>query len=365
MKIRLTRRRRSLASLAVIGALALAACGSDTKVADTAPSLLPTTSVDIATPGSPGPSDADLPTTVASNPSVTTADSTADSTGDSAAGSTPDSGDKPSFVIGSADFPENQLLAEIYGQELVKAGYEVDYKPAIGSREVYYKAISASPPEITLVPEYTNSLLSYVIKLDNPDASPDATTIEEQADALKAALPDSLTIAAPSAAEDKDVIVCNKATADKYSLKTLSDLAGVSAEITLGAPAEFETRSPFGLEGFKSLYGATFKEFVPLKIGDIPAALKGGSIDCGNLFSTMSVITTDELVGLEDDKTIVAHEAVVPLIVKSALTPEVAKVLDSVSSKLDTETLKKLMVKIEVDKQAPDKVAEEFIATLG
>ncbi|MEO5901266.1 MAG: glycine betaine ABC transporter substrate-binding protein, partial [Ilumatobacteraceae bacterium] len=133
----------------------------------------------------------------------------------------------------------------------------------------------------------------------------------------------------------------------------------------LGAPAEFETRSPFGLVGFKSLYGATFKEFVPLKIGDVPAALKSASIDCGNLFSTMSVISTDQLVPLEDDKTIVAHEAVVPLIRKSALTPDVAKVLDSVSSKLDTETLKQLMVKIEVDKQAPDKVAEAYVATLA
>lgn len=355
MKIRLTRRRRSLASLAVIGVLALAACGSDTKVADTVATTVPSGSSSAAT-AAPAPATDATTAPSASEPSGTT-----DS---SATASAPDSGDKPSFVIGSADFPENQLLAEIYGQQLAKAGFKVDYKPAIGAREVYYKAISASPPEITLVPEYTNSLLSYVSKLKDPNAAPDATTIADQADALKTALPGTLTIATPSTAEDKDVIVCNKATADKYSLKTLSDLAAVSAEITLGAPAEFETRSPFGLVGFKSLYDATFKKFVPLKIGDIPAALKGGSIDCGNLFSTMSVITTDELVGLEDDKTIVAHEAVVPLIVKSALTPEVTKVLDSVSTKLDTETLKTLMVKIEVDKQAPDKVAEEFVATL-
>jgi osmoprotectant transport system substrate-binding protein len=315
MKARNRRRTTALVALAAAGALVLAACGSDEKESsDTTPASTPT--------------------------SVGT------------------------IVAGSADFPESQLLMEIYAQQLEKNGLKVERKPAIGAREVYYKAISAEPPEINLVPEYTNSLLSFVVKAKDANAKVTATNVEEQITALGAALPATLVVGTPSAAEDKDVIVCTKDVADKHSLKTLSDLAKVAGEITLGAPPEFETRSPFGIPGFKELYGATFKSFVPLKIGDIPAALDSGAVDCGNLFSTMSVITTANYVALEDDKVIVPNEAVLPLMTKSIATPEVLAIVNGVSAKLDTDTLKRLMVEIEVDKKAPDVVAKEFVATL-
>jgi osmoprotectant transport system substrate-binding protein len=314
MKARTGRRTAALVALAATGALVLAACGSDKKESSS--------------------------TTPASTPGVGT------------------------IVAGSADFPESQLLMEIYAQQLEKNGIKVDRKPAIGAREVYYKAISSEPPEINLVPEYTNSLLSFVVKSKDANAQVTAKNVQEQVAALGTALPATLVVGTPSTAEDKDVIVCTKAVADKYSLKTLSDLAKVSGEITLGAPPEFETRSPFGIPGFKELYGATFKAFVPLKIGDIPAALDSGSVDCGNLFSTMSVITTANYVALDDDKVIVPNEAVLPLMTKSIATPEILAIVNGVSAKLDTDTLKKLMVEIEVDKKAPDVVAKEFIATL-
>ncbi len=327
-------RRKTLALIALMsaGAIALAACGSDDKASSTTSAAVTTAAAGTTAPAASTP----------------------------AAG-----GAKPTIVAGSADFPESQLLMEIYGQQLEKNGYTVDRKPAIGAREVYYKAISADPPEITMVPEYTNSLLSYVVKSKDPNAQITAANVQEQIAALGQALPASLVVGTPSTAEDKDVIVCTKAVADKYSLKTLSDLAKVSGNITLGAPPEFETRSPFGIPGFKEKYGATFKSFVPLKIGDIPAALKSGSVDCGNLFSTMSVITTENFVALDDDKVIVPNEAVLPLLTKTVATPEVLAILDGVSAKLDTDTLKKMMVEIEVDKKAPDVVAKEYVATLS
>ncbi|MCU1503034.1 MAG: Substrate-binding region of ABC-type glycine betaine transport system [Ilumatobacteraceae bacterium] len=352
MKYEHSKRRVTVFAALAVSALALVACGSDTKSSSS--TAAPTTAA-TATTGA-----ASTTTGSSADSSATTA--APGTTG--AAGSTPASGSKPKIVVGSADFPENQLLMEIYGQQLEKAGYTVDRKPSIGAREVYYKAISATPPEIDLVPEYTNSLLSYVIRLKDPNATPTAKNIAEQVTALQAALPSNLVVGTPSTAEDKDVIVCTSAIASKYSLKTLSDLAKVADQITIGAPPEFETRSPFGLVGFKTLYNATFKDFVPLKIGDIPAALTANEVDCGNLFSTMSVITTNNFVALDDDKTIVPNEAVLPLMTKDIATPEVLTVVNGVSSKLDTDMLKKLMVEIEVDKKAPDVVAKEFVATL-
>ena len=71
------------------------------------------------------------------------------------------------------------------------------------------------------------------------------------------------------------------------------ELFAVADQITLGAPPEFETRTPFGLKGFADIYDANFKEFVLLASADIKDALSGGQIDCGNIFSTDPAITTD------------------------------------------------------------------------
>jgi osmoprotectant transport system substrate-binding protein len=278
--------------------------------------------------------------------------------------STPTSGGAGGkIVVGSANFPENELLAQIYGQALAKAGFDVDYKLSIGAREVYYKAIESG--EIDLVPEYTNSLLSFVLRLKDPNALPKATNVEEQVTELGTALPPTLEVLTPSTAEDKDVIACTKAAADKYHLTDLSSLGKVSKDITIGAPPEFETRSPFGLVGFKEIYGAEFKSFVPLQFSPIVDALKAGQIDCGNLLSTSSVIVTEGFVALEDDKHTVPNEAVLPLVRKEVVTDQLESTLDGINKGLDTEKLKELMVKVEVDAAAPDVVAKEYLDSLG
>ena len=170
----------------------------------------------------------------------------------------------------------------------------------------------------------------------------------------------------PSTAEDKDVIVCNKETTDKYSFKSLSDLAAKSGEITLGGPPEFATRTPFGIPGFKQFYNATFKSFVPLEIGPpIVDALKANAVNCANLFSTNSAINTNGFTALSDDKNIVPNEAVLPLINAAKASPAVAAALDAVNSKLDTDGLVKLMVEIEVDKKAEADVAKEWLSANG
>jgi len=322
MKARTRRRSVALVALGAVCALVLASCGSD--------------------------KDESSASTAAA--------------GSTPAASTP--ADKPTIVAGSANFPENQLLMEIYGQQLEKNGYKVERKPNIGTRQVYYKAISASPPEINLVPEYTNSLLSFVVKEKDPNATATAKTIDEQVAALGQALPATLVVGKSSTAEDKDGIVCRKDVADKYSLKTLSDLAKVADQITLGAAPEFETRAGLGIPGLKDVYGATFKAFVPLQISDVPASLTSKAIDCGNIFSTDPAITSNGFVALEDDKSIVPHDAVLPLLTKSVATSDVLAILDGVSAKLTTDNLTAMVAEVVNDKQAPDVVAKEFVAKL-
>ena len=276
---------------------------------------------------------------------------TTGSSGPAAAGET--------LIVGSANFPENVVLMEIYAQALEAKGIKATRKGNLGKREVIFPAMQSG--ELDLLPEYTNGLLSYVTK-----GKPTATDIAGQVTELKATLPADLTVLTPSTAEDKDTITCNEATATKYSLKTLTDLFAHAADINLGGPPEFRTRKPFGLAGFADL-GAEFKSFVPLDTGGplTVAALKDGKVDCANLFSTQSAIAANGFVPLLDDKKLVPAEAVLPFIVKAKATELVTSTLDAVSAKLDTASLAALVKQVEVDKTKPETVAADWLKGAG
>jgi len=268
--------------------------------------------------------------------------------------------EKPAITVGSANFPENVVLAEIYAGALSAKDFDVSKKLNVGSREALFPAMEQG--DITVLPEYSGALLAFVT-----EAKSDAKEIGEQVEALNAELPAELTLLEPSAAEDKDTITCNKETVDKYGLASIEDLAKVGNEITIGGPPEFAKRAGFGIKALKRVYGAEFKKFQPLDVAGplTVAALKDNKVQCANLFSTQSAIPANGFVTLEDPKGLVEAEAVVPLISKEAATPEVTETLDAVSAALTTDNLKELVKRVEVDKDDAETVAQDFLSEQG
>jgi osmoprotectant transport system substrate-binding protein len=268
--------------------------------------------------------------------------------------------EKPALTVGSANFPENVVLAEIYAGALEAKDFDVSKKLNVGSREALFPAMENG--EITVTPEYSGALLSYLT-----EAKSEAKEIGEQVTEIKAELPESLTVLTPSAAEDKDTITCNKETVDKYGLTSIEDLAKVGDQITIGGPPEFAKRAGFGIRALKRVYGAEFKKFQPLDVAGplTVAALKDNKVQCANLFSTQSAIPANGFVTLEDPKGLVEAEAVIPLIAKDAATPEVTETLDAVSAALNTDNLKELVKRVEVDKDDAETVAQDFLSEQG
>jgi osmoprotectant transport system substrate-binding protein len=253
--------------------------------------------------------------------------------GDPMSGGGDNSGSSGSqIIVGSADFTESQLIGSIYSQALQAKGVEVKEQFNIGSREVYIQALKDG--SIDLVPEYSGALLSY-LDPKSTAAAPDAVTSE-----LKGKLPSGISLLTPSPAEDKDVVAVTKATADKYKLKTISDLKSVAGELVLGGPPEWKTRVQ-GVVGLKDVYGLNFKEFVSLDAGGTltMTALTNGQIQAGDLFSTDPGLVSNNLVALVDDKNLFAAENVVPLIKSAKQNDTVTKTLDAVSAKLTTDDL--------------------------
>ena len=240
---------------------------------------------------------------------------------------------KGSVVVGSANFPEDELLAQIYIQALQAKGVKVTPKLNIGSREVYYPQVAKGA--ITIMPEYNGALLTTSV-----DTKSTAATTAEVDAALKAKLPSSLEILNPSAAQDKDSVTVTQQTARKDHLSSVADLKAHAASLVMGGPPEFKTREA-GLVGLEQIYGLHFKNFSPLdESGPVTVkALTSGTVQAADVFTTTPQIITDHLVSLTDPKFVFAAQNVVPLVNKKGVNPAIVATLNAVSAKLTTASL--------------------------
>ena len=263
------------------------------------------------------------------------------------------------IVVGSANFPESTVLAEIYAQALAAKGVKISKKLNIGNRELYFKGVQDG--SIDLIPGYSGVLLKHVNK--------DATEVgsDEVYAALKKALPQGLTVLDKSAAEDKDAVVVTKQIAAQYSLKSIDDLVPYCKDLVFGGPPEFQNR-PDGLPGLKAKYACEFKQFKSLDVGGplTVAGLKDNTVQAADLFTTDAAIKANEFVVLEDPKNVFAAQNVLPLVNEKKASQQVRDTLNAISKKLDTKTLLDLNQKLSApDKPEPEKVAKEWLASAG
>ena len=203
---------------------------------------------------------------------------------------------KGSVVVGSANFPEDELLAEIYAQDLQAHGIKVTTKFNIGAREVYYPQIKKGA--ITIIPEYNGALLTTSV-----DTTSTAATTAQVNAALRAKLPSTLAILNPSSAQDADSVTVTQAFAAKHHLKSIADLKPIAHTMTFGGPPECKTRADC-IPGLKKHYGLVFKNFTPTdQSGPVTITdLKNGKVQAADLFTTTPQIVTDHFVSLADPK---------------------------------------------------------------
>ncbi|MEU5591958.1 ABC transporter substrate-binding protein [Streptomyces sp. NPDC020298] len=264
-------------------------------------------------------------------------------------------------VVGSNNFTESILIADIYGEALKAKGIKVSYKPNIGSRETTYGLLKNGT--ISVLPEYNGALLAYL----DPKAAP--KTVEATTAAIEAKLDSKLTLLKPASAQSKDSVTLNKATADQYHLtakSSIADLKDVAKDLVIGASPEFQTRQQ-GLVGLKSAYGVEFKSFKALDAGGplTQKALQKNAVQAADIFTTDPTITQEKFVVLQDPKNLFGFENVQPLVYKSALDQKGSDALDAVSAKLDTKTLLDLDTQVQAENKDPLDVAKAWLKTAG
>lgn len=263
--------------------------------------------------------------------------------------------------VASFGFNESVIVAEIYAQGLEANGYEVERKLNLGNREVVKPALESG--EIDLVPEYIGSLAGFL----EVEQSADSQATWENA---RAAFEESgVTLLQYSPAQDKNAYVVTAETAAEFGLTTVSDLQPVADDLIFGGPPECPERD-LCLKGLIDVYGLEFAEFKSLDAaGPITiAALEGGEIDVALLFSTQGIIAEKGWVSLEDDQGLNPAENLVPAIrteVVEAYGDDLVALLESFSEALTTEDLTELNKRADLDQEAPEVLAEEWLISFG
>jgi osmoprotectant transport system substrate-binding protein len=271
-------------------------------------------------------------------------------------------------VIGAYDFPEGQLMAQLYAGVLRGAGQRTKVV-TVANREKMGPQLKSG--KIQLVPEYLGSFAEYLnVKANGSDASPVASnslpTTLKRARALAKA--EGVTVLAPSRAQNVNAFAVTTAFATANGLTTLTDLARWSQvnALRLAGPPECPER-PFCKLGLERVYGMRVAEFVPTDAGGplTRIAIDTGAVDVGVLFSTDGSVAELNFTVLADDQRLQNVDNLVPVIRSSARTPPVVAALGRLSAVLTTEDLVLMNKAVELDRRSPAGVAAAFLKAKG
>jgi osmoprotectant transport system substrate-binding protein len=268
---------------------------------------------------------------------------------------------KATIRIGSEKFSESVIMAEVYAGALEAQGYTVDRKLRLGTREVYEQA--AENNQIDLFPDYAATLLEFLNKNAGEATSDPKATVAKLQTRLA---PRGLTALDPAPAVDSNAFAVTKATADKYHLAKMSDLAAVAGQMKLGAPSNCGER-PYCAIGLKNTYGIVFKELLAFEFDSpqVKDALAAGKVDVAEVGTTDADVAARGFVMLEDDKHLQLADALTPIIRTKALTGVIRTALDKVSAAMTTSELSALDKRADVDKEDPETVAHSWLTSKG
>jgi osmoprotectant transport system substrate-binding protein len=278
--------------------------------------------------------------------------------------SNPDNG-KVSLTIGSKNFPEQEILGEIYAQALTAAGYKVKSALNLGSETVALKAVKSG--QISGYPEYASTALTSFFGLEPEEVPADAAEAWEKAN--EEFEKEDLQAFEPTPFASANAVGTTKETADKYGLKTVSDLEGVSEELSLYGSPECRQRIDC-LAGLEKLYGLKFKSFTPVDIGLRYTVLEKGEADLSILFTTDPQLSaeSDKFVILEDDKEVFPAGNVIFVTTKKVAEeagPDFEKTILQVQEGLDLKVVQELDARVELEKKTPKAAAQAYLESAG
>jgi osmoprotectant transport system substrate-binding protein len=272
---------------------------------------------------------------------------------------------KVSLTIGSKNFPEQEILGEIYTQALAAAGYKAKSDLSLGSETVALKTLKAG--KISGYPEYASTALTAFFGLEPEEVPAGATAAWRKSN--EEFEKEGLTAFKPTPFASANAVGLLKSTAEKYHLKTISDLEGVSEKLSLYGSPECEERIDC-LAGLEKYYGLKFKEFKPVDIELRYSVLEKGQADLSILFTTDPELAAEKekFVILEDDKHVFPAGNVIFVTSKKVAEeagPDYQKTIEDVQTGLTLEVMQELDARVELERQSPTEAASAYLESAG
>lgn len=263
------------------------------------------------------------------------------------------------ITIGSKNFTENILLAHMIADLIEdKTDLSVVRKVNLGGSNVAWGALKNN--EIQLYPDYTGTIVANYYQQKTGTSEETLTKTKELVEK------DGLEFLAPFGFNNTYTLAVTKETAEKYNLKTFSDLAKVSQGLVLGVEFEFLDRDD-GYPGIKKLYGMSFKDAKGMDHGIMYRSISEGETDVTNAYSTDAQIEAHNLVILEDDKQFFPPYDAGTVIRKDTLDqyPELKEVLNQLGGLISEEDMQKLNAQVDIEGLKEEDVARDFLIEKG
>ncbi|MDO9709096.1 glycine betaine ABC transporter substrate-binding protein [Paracraurococcus lichenis] len=266
----------------------------------------------------------------------------------------------PRLRVGSKNFTEQLVVAELFAQGLERAGAQVERRVNLGGTAIAQQALLSG--DIDLYPEYTGTGLGVVLK-----QPPEGTPEEVLAKVRAGYAPLGLTWLDPSGIDNGNAMLVLPRTAQRHGLATLSDLARAAPQLTLAAGNEFADRAD-GLPGLRRVYGMQFGRFRQFAaLGLRYAALQHGQADVVNAYATDWQIAVGGYVVLRDDKRLWPPYQLAAVVRDAALRdfPGLRAPIERIGAKLDNATAQELNRQVDQDGEEPREVAARFLREIG
>lgn len=263
--------------------------------------------------------------------------------------------------IASKDFTEQHILVHMISDLIEdRTDISVERRVNLGGTQVIFSSLKSG--DIDMYIEYTGTAYGDTLKY------PPKTDMEEVYNTVKKDFKDKFDIEVlkQMGFNNTYVLAVTKETADKYNLKTISDLKSVASKLTAGTTFEFLNRED-GLPGIMEFYNFRFKNTIGLDSSPRYLSLINKETDVVDAFSTDGLLKKFELVTLEDDKNFFPPYYAIPVIKSDVLNkyPEVQTIVEELGSILSNEIMMELNYKVDELQMEPEEVANDFLVEMG
>jgi osmoprotectant transport system substrate-binding protein len=277
----------------------------------------------------------------------------------------PENRKKPTLTIGSKNFPEQEILGEIYAQALAAAGFKVKTALNLGSETIAWKALKSG--QISGYPEYASTALTslFGFEPDEVPSNPEAAREKANAEFVKK----NFWTFKPTPFASANAVGTTKAIAEKYDLETISDLKGVSQKLSLYGSPECRQRIDC-LAGLEKFYGLKFESFTPVDIGLRYTVLEKGQADLSILFTTDPQLAaeSDKFVILKDDKHVFPAGNVIFVYGRDTAWDAGSgfeQTIQFVQEGLSLKVMQELDARVELEKETPKEAAKAYLESAG